>query len=289
MAYNEHANSLTGDKTDRFNRQTAMIPNLFGWFQRRDSFENTFAYKPDDVVIVSYPKSGSTWVRFIMAHLLCEMFSRQHKEVDFLHMQLMVPEISRDAYQNGVNFQSLPSPRMMRSHALYIPRFPKAVYILRDPRDVLVSYYYHFQKFHHFDGTLLDFMQSDVRKVEWDQHVNSWIFQNPWLGNLCIIRYEDMLNDAFVEVEKIVRFAGLDRTPAEIHGAVEKSGFNKLRELEERSGLGYVDDQNKEIRFIREGKKGGWQESFGRAEKVYVKEKLGTTLIRAGYESSFLW
>jgi hypothetical protein len=53
-------------------------------------------------------------------------------------------------------------------------------------------------------------MQSGVRKVEWDQHVNSWIFQNPRLGNLCIIRYEDMLNDAFVEVEKIVRFAGLD-------------------------------------------------------------------------------
>src|SRR5207247_9198604 len=119
MAYNEHANSLTGDKTDRFNRQTAMIPNLFGWFQRRDSFENTFAYKADDVVIVFYPKSGSIWVRFIMAHLLCEMFSRQHKEVDFLHMLLMVPEIYRDSDQNGLNFKCLPTARMKRSQSLY--------------------------------------------------------------------------------------------------------------------------------------------------------------------------
>src|SRR5207247_9249250 len=120
--------------------------------------------------------------------------------------KLMVPLISYNRYKIDVNFHSLPSPRMMRSHALYSPRFPKVVYILRDPRDVLVSYYYHFQKFHHFDGTLLDFMQSDVRKVEWDQHVTSCIFESPWLGNLCIIRYEDMLNDAFVQVEKIVRF-----------------------------------------------------------------------------------
>jgi hypothetical protein len=70
---------------------------------------------------------------------------------------------------------------------------------------------------------------------------------------------------------------------------VEKSEFNRLRELEEKKGLGYVDDQNKEIRFIREGKNGAWQERFGRAEKTYVKEKLGTILIRTGYESSFLW
>jgi Sulfotransferase domain len=263
------------------------------WFRRfqreLDSFENAFVYKPDDVVIVSYPKSGSTWLRFVMAHLLCKTFSRQHQEVDFLQMQLMVPEISLDAYQNGVNFQSLPSPRMMRSHALYNPRFPRVVYMLRDPRDVLVSYYYHFQKFHNFGGTLLDFMQSDVRKVEWDQHVNSWIFENPSLRNLCVIRYEDMLSDAFIEVQKIIRFASLDRTPAEIRRAIEKSGFDELRELEEKKGLGYVEDQNKEIRFIREGKKGGWQESFGEAEKAYVKEKLGTILVQAGYESSFSW
>src|SRR6266700_1399887 len=106
----------------------------------------------------------------MMVYTFCEKYWWQHQEVDFLLLQLMVPELARDAYQYGVNFQSLPSPRMMRSHALYSPRFPKVVYILRDPRDVLVSYYYHFQKFHHFDGTLLDFMQSDVRKVEWDQH-----------------------------------------------------------------------------------------------------------------------
>jgi hypothetical protein len=257
--------------------------------RHRDSFEDTFDFKPDDVVIVSYPKSGSTWLRFIIANLLNKTFPKSHEEVDFLRMQLIVPEISLDACRNGADFAVLSSPRVMRSHALYNRRFPNVIYILRDPRDVLLSYYYHFQKFHHFDGTLLDFLRSDVRKVEWDEHVNSWIFQNPCLDNLCVVRYEDMLNDTFVEVEKMLRFAGLSLTPPDIHGAVEKSGFNRLRELEERKGLGYVDDPKKDIRFIREGRKGAWQEGFGRAEKTYVKEKLGTILIRTGYESSFLW
>ena len=261
--------------------------------RRRDSFEytfeNTFVFKPDDVVIVSYPKSGSTWLRFIIANLLNKTFAKSYEEVDFLRMQLIVPEISSDACRNGANFATLPSPRVMRSHGLYNRNFPNVIYILRDPRDTLLSYYYHFKKFHHFDGTLLDFLQSDARKVEWDQHVNSWIFQNPSLGNLCMVRYEDMLKHTFVEVEKVVRFAGLNRTPADIHDAVSRSGFNKLRELEEKKGLGYVNDQNKDIRFIREGKNGAWQERFGCAEKTFVKEKLGTILIRTGYESSFLW
>src|ERR687892_1020072 len=256
---------------------------------RREPFENSFVFKPDDVVIVSYPKSGSTWLRFIMANLLDNMFSGPHQEIDFLRMQLIVPEISLDACRNGVNFGALPSPRIMRSHGLYNPRFPKIVYILRDPRDALVSYYYHFKKFHNFNGTLLEFLQSDIRKVEWDQHVNSWIFQNQSLNNLCIIRYEDMLSNASVEVEKVVHFAGLGFTPADIHRAVEKSDFNQLRKLEQRKGLGYVDEQERHIRFIREGKRGGWQEKFGRAEMAYVKEQLGNSLIRAGYESSFLW
>lgn len=262
------------------------------WFrafkQEDDSFENTFAYKPDDVVIVSYPKSGSTWVRFVLANLLQSLLD-QHKEVDFLQMQLIVPEISVDACRNGVDFEALPVPRIMRSHGLYNPKFPKVVYLLRDGRDVLVSYYYHFKKFHEFGGTLLDFIQSNVRGVEWDQHVNSWIFDAPSDTNLCLIRYEDMLRDAFTEVMKVVDFSGLLCTPDDIRDAIEKSRFHKLRELEQRKGLGYVTDSNSQIPFIREGRSGAWQDSLGQAEKVYIKGQIGNTLIRVGYESSFRW
>jgi Sulfotransferase domain len=264
------------------------LRKLTQWLRRSerpgDSFENTFAFQPDDVVIVSYPKSGSTWLRFIIANLL-----KFHEEVDFLRMQLTVPEISLEACRNGADFAALPSPRFMRSHALYDRRFPKVIYLMRDPRDVLLSYYHHVRKFHQFDGTLLHFLRSNVRRVEWDQHVNSWIFQNPSLDNLCLVRYEDMLNDTFAEIQKILRFAGLNRMTADIQDAVERSGFHRLRELEDRKGLGYVDDQNKEIRFIREGRKGGWQAGFAEEERTYAKEKLGAMLIRTGYESSLLW
>jgi hypothetical protein len=57
-----------------------MVPGL-STGRDRDSFENTFGYKPDDVVIVSYPKSGSTWLRFGLANLLSPTFSEQHQEV----------------------------------------------------------------------------------------------------------------------------------------------------------------------------------------------------------------
>ncbi|GAH96301.1 unnamed protein product, partial [marine sediment metagenome] len=77
---------------------------------------------------------------------------------------------------------------------------------MRDGRDVLISFYHYFKKFGNFEGTLYEFLRSDVRKSwgEWDEHVNSWIYQNPSLSNVCVVRYEDMLHDPFREVEKLV-------------------------------------------------------------------------------------
>lgn len=258
-----------------------------------DSYMNVFPYRPDDVVIVSYPRSGSTWLRFIMAHLIKDMIPNGPPEVDFSTLSLTVPAISELSGSAGIDFEALPSPRIMRSHSRYSHKFPRVIYLMRDGRDVLVSFYYYFKKMDGFNDTLYEFLCGAARKVkfgEWDEHVNSWIYQNHSLSNLCLVRYEDILCDPFREVGKLVHFIGLHPTAEQIRKAIEKSSFDKMKQIEEKKGLGPILDKgDPQIRFIRKGGSSNWREYLGEKEKALIKERYGNALIRAGYESSFQW
>jgi hypothetical protein len=253
------------------------------------SFAGRFPYRPDDVVIASYPKSGSTWLRFILAALAVEDAADTPGKVDFAQMHVLVPEIARTAADFGVDFEKLPSPRLMRTHTPYFPTAPNVVYLLRDGRDVLVSYYHHFRKFDGFEGEFSDFLRSNKRRTEWAEHVEGWIFENPLSRPFCLIRYEDMLRDPVVEVKKIARFCGLKSTDEQIRRATEQASFDNMRQVEETKGMPYYKPKNAEMRFIRQGKSGGWKDVFSEDDKAFFKQCFGATLIKAGYESSHLW
>lgn len=67
------------------------------------AFENSFNYRPNDVVIASYPKSGSTWLRFMLAALT----SDDPLRVDFLAAHLKAPELSSTTEHHGIDFDAL--------------------------------------------------------------------------------------------------------------------------------------------------------------------------------------
>ena len=95
---------------------------------------------PDDVFIVSYPRSGNTWMRFLVGELVFQ------KEIDFHNLRELIPDI----YIYGCThsfLESLNRPRYIKSHEPYDPRYPKVIYLVRDPRDVAISYYNWLLKF----------------------------------------------------------------------------------------------------------------------------------------------
>ena len=92
----------------------------------------------DDIFLVSYPKSGNTWVRFLLANLLKE----GDELIDFKSAIKYVPEIGI----HNDELVNLKRPRIIKSHELYNAKYPKVVYIVRDPRDVYVSYFHYLKK-----------------------------------------------------------------------------------------------------------------------------------------------
>jgi len=90
---------------------------------------------PDDVFLVSYPRSGNTWTRFLLGNLLW-----QNDPVTFLNIESRIPEI----YFNPDRFmRALQRPRLLKSHESFQPHYPHVIYIVRDPRDVAISFYHH--------------------------------------------------------------------------------------------------------------------------------------------------
>ena len=91
----------------------------------------------NDVFLISYPKSGSTWIRFMLGNYF------SGNKCDFTNYHLLVPDLHRNIDCLKTTKQK---PRYLKSHQYFSPQFENVVYIVRDGRDVAVSYYYHSKK-----------------------------------------------------------------------------------------------------------------------------------------------
>src|SRR5215212_5420597 len=152
----------------------------------------------DDVWIVSYPKSGNTWTRFLIANLVTS-----DKMVDWSNIEQIVPDIylNRDPL-----LKALPRPRYFKSHEGYRPDYRRVVFIVRDPRDVAVSYYHFIRKTKTLpmDATMEEFMTKFIEgKIDpygnWGENVGSWLGARRGTDDFLIVRYEDLQENAEAE------------------------------------------------------------------------------------------
>ena len=239
---------------------------------------------PDDVFLVSYPKSGSTWVRFIITYLILGTFD---DSVDFKTVQEMTPDIHMvEPY--GISLD-VPRPRIIKSHCAFVADYPRVVYLVRDGRDVAVSFYHHQKKMRGYSGTFQEFVEADFQwSPSWSQHVDSWLFGHH-ASPVLPIRYEDLSIDAADLVEELCSFAGIPATSTEIESALHWSRFDRLRRVEEERGLGYVDGGNDNLKFVRKGERGNWDSLFDDAAKRIFRQRHQATLQRLGYVTSPDW
>src|SRR5215470_17884303 len=95
----------------------------------------TLNIRPDDTFLVSYPKSGNTWMRFLIANLL-----QQNPPVGLLDADDLIPIVDGKSKKF---FDNMKSPRIIKSHFSFIPAYKRVIYVVRDPRDVVMSQYHY--------------------------------------------------------------------------------------------------------------------------------------------------
>jgi hypothetical protein len=220
---------------------------------------------PDDTFLVSYPKSGNTWVRFLLANLI-----HPNETVGFANINRLLPA---PGVLSKRFLKTLPRPRILKSHEPFDVRFRKVIYLVRDPRDVAVSEYYFDRKKRYItpEMTLEQFIKPFLAGKtssygSWWEHAASWI--GPLYGNpaFLLVRYEDLLTDPIGETAKIAEFLGIKADEERLRAAVERSSADRMRKLEQQDADKWTGTKNtlKEIPFVRAAKSGGWKESLPR-------------------------
>src|SRR5215469_9246332 len=207
---------------------------------------------PDDVFLLSYPKSGNTWTRFLVANLVYP-----EKQPDFSNLNTIIPD--PEALSKRI-LAKLPRPRILKSHQYFHPSYRRIIYVVRDPRDVAVSQYYF-----HIKRTLIDESYPIERFVErfvagetslyasWGENVASWLATRYHTPDFLLLRYEDMIADTPRELAKVASFLGIDAEANRIRCAVEQSSAERMRGLEKEQALKWASTKNtrQDIAFVR--------------------------------------
>jgi methylamine dehydrogenase accessory protein MauD len=242
-----------------------------------------FVPRPDDIFVVTYPRSGTTWTQMILYQLTTA------GKMDFPHITAVCPWFER-SLKDGTAYDALPAPRVFKSHLSYgkVPKGPcKYLYVARDGRDVAVSYYHFYTTHMAFKGTFDEFferfLQGGVGYGSWFRHVRGW-WRHRDDPNVLFLRYEDLAADLPGCLRRIAAFCGLAIAPERWPGILERCSFAFMKRHEDQfdplTAMLY-EHGFRPNSHLRRGQAGGWRgqlspEQARRFDQAFTR-RLGST------------
>ena len=257
-----------------------------------------YAHRDTDVYLISYPKCGRSWLRLMTGKAISLHYSLPEEEKTlFLDgRKKLHPEVPKISVVHD-DRPMLKTPAELETNKDKF-RGKKVIFLVRDPRDVIVSSYFEAVKRGqmfgknpyqtreaHFDGNLSEFI--DRQHGGFDTILK---FYNIWAENrsvpegFLLVRYEDLKQDANGELERVLEFLGLENVSDEtIDEAVYFGSFENMHRLEEngrfKSGiLKPADKEDMDSYKTRKGKIGGYQDYLTEDEIRRLNAKMHQTL-----------
>jgi hypothetical protein len=236
-------------------------------------------FRPSDVFLGSYPRSGTTWSRFVLLEILTG------HEGGFDEVNGMLHGVGNQATGARV----LPGGgRLLATHEQYQKQYHKAVYLVRDVRDVILSEFAYTTALEFFKGDLDAFISDFLRKKvnpfgPWQKHVSSWL-DSPIAGtpNLLKVHFEELRKNPLEGFTRVANFLGVDSDSALIQRAIEHNSLAKMKEKER------VAPQRASVKgqFVRKGEVQGWRAKLTAEQLQFIAKHAGEVLHRLGYPLS---
>ena len=238
-----------------------------------------------DVFLVSYPRSGNTWLRFLLANAL-----RPSEQATFANFGEVVPDIYDESDRDLLR---RPSPRVLKSHEPFDESYRRVLYVVRHPADVAVSYYHYLIKTRQIPPgyDVAWFVESYVDgRLDgfgtWGEHVGGWLDARGGDDEFVLLRYEDVLEAPETALRAALKLVGTEIGDAAVAQAVSRSTADELRRLERETGhaLATFRGSRLEDPFIRYARAGTASEELSPALVEQIVEAWPEVLGRVGYE-----
>jgi len=235
-------------------------------------------FRAGDVFLASYPRSGSTWLRFMLLEILAGQAS------GFSNTNEMLPDVGK--HQSGAPV--LPgNGRLIKTHEPFRAEYRKAIFLVRDPRDVALSEF----AFHRalglagddFDVYLDQFLRRTVNPFgSWISHANSWVdAAGAGRTQILQVNFEQLKRSPAPELERITDFLGMPEVRDRIPAAIANNSLQRMKEKEKAKPQRTSARGN----FIRSGSAGNWQSALTPQQAQLVQQYAGNLLARLGYSA----
>lgn len=272
-------------------------------------------------LLCSYPKSGNTWLRAVLSEIegaslklhgglpfgmpAIRRYFDEFMGIDSSELTADEIALARAAYCRALA-EAADLPRIWKVHDCFHPPrkdieppFPPdalsaVVYIVRDPRDVAVSFANHFGKT--IDEAIARMADEETRisrsvfalKPQLSQYLSSWSGHvESWLDapgiKLHLLRYEDMLADPEKTFAAALDFLGIEFTRESLAQALHACRFEVLQASEAEEG--FSERPPGVEKFFRRGVAGGWRDTLSENQAAHIVAAHGRVMRRLGYLS----
>ena len=258
------------------------------------------ALRPDDIWIVSHPKSGTTWTQQIVKLIL-----NNGRETDKMLFE-SVPWV--ECFNKDSNFplampldiDSYPSPRAFKSHFPYDAMpcgLPSAtpglyIYVARNPKDVMVSYYYNYRRLsflptYEWNKFFDMFVKGELLFGDYFNHVLSW-WKHRDDPNVLFIKYEDMKRDLLTTVAKIASFIDFELDKDTLASIADNASFERMKD-NSVVNIGLPSDTliPTETKLFRKGVVGDWKNIFTPEQSSQIDTLYKDKFLSVGLEFYF--
>lgn len=219
-----------------------------------------------DIFIVEFPKSGVTWLSFILGNIEC-ILSGRNERLTFYNHHMYVPDIHQ---LRGGEINRILNRTFIKSHSKFDHRYYFVILLIRNPFDVMCSYY-NFMKSNRYEKSFDQFVRSKKYGIEaWVNHLESWYYERVDAQRMHFITYENLKKDPKTEIINIYNNLGVNILCETIDQAIELSSLKKMKYSENF----YRDfNPNYTLNFVGKNKKITKEEIF--TDKLYnlVKRK----------------
>jgi len=272
---------------------------------------NELELTKDDILSVSYPKTGSTWVNEILLLIKLDVDEEKWRNIPrferFPYIEMDPPMMARGHTYDKLD--NAPPPRLVKSH-LPVDFFtrhlheegPRIVVPMRNPKSTLVSFYHFYRAnralgcftgtwdefFHLFEHDGLVYGKPTNHFADW------WIQRNH--SNVFIIKYEELHKNTEQVVRNLVKFLGKSFSDQQIDDIIRLSSFDSLREKAKDFDKMLAQSENmprpmgidqKISPFFRKGSISDWKNYFSDKQNTFIEKDILEMYEKSGLEFEY--